>query len=318
MRGYKAFNKDLTCRGMQYEIGKEFVFEGKLIPCKQGFHFCETIGDCYKFYKQDESVRICEVEATGDIVEHEYKHVTNRIKILREITNKNLKKGNTGNNNTGYLNSGDENYGNINSGDRNYGNWNSGNSNIGDCNTGSKNSGFYNSGDYNSGDRNSGHQNSGFRNSGMENSGDWNSGNKNSGDANSGDRNSGIRNSGDWNSGNRSSGVFNTEKKPTIKMFDKESPWTYNDWFNSRAREIMAGCPHSHSDYISKYEITDEEKENRPECETTGGYVKTYRVTTEERQKWWDNLSEDDKNEVKALPNFDGKKFCECVGIEHI
>ena len=29
MKGYKAFNKDLTCRGMQYEIGKEFTFDDK-------------------------------------------------------------------------------------------------------------------------------------------------------------------------------------------------------------------------------------------------------------------------------------------------
>lgn len=318
MRGYKAFNKDLTCRDMQYEIGKEYVFEGEPIPCKQGFHFCETIGDCYKFYQRNENTRICEVEVTGKIVKDDSKYVTNKIKILREITNNNLRKGNIGDNNTGYLNSGFNNYGDRNSGDNNYGDWNSGNRNIGDCNAGIKNSGFYNSGDFNSGDRNSGHQNSGFRNSGMENSGDWNSGNKNSGDANSGDRNSGIKNSGDWNSGNRSSGVFNTEKKPTIKMFDKDSAWTYNDWFNSRAREIMASCPHSHSDYIGRYEITDEEKENHPEYKTTGGYVKKYTVTTEDRQKWWDKLSKKDKEEVKALPNFDEKKFCECVGIEHI
>lgn len=32
MKGYKAFNNDLTCRGMQYKIGKEYVFDGKPIP----------------------------------------------------------------------------------------------------------------------------------------------------------------------------------------------------------------------------------------------------------------------------------------------
>lgn len=318
MRGYKAFNSDLSCRDMKYEIGEEYNFEGEPIPCKQGYHFCKTIGDCYKFYTKDESTRICEVEATGKIVEDEYKYVTNKIKIIGEITNKNLRNGNTGNKNTGYLNSGDENYGESNSGDSNYGDWNCGNSNIGNLNTGEANSGYYNSGNFNDGYRNSGHQNTGYANSGMENCGDWNSGNKNSGNMNSGDRNRGARNSGDWNCGNRSSGVFNTEKTPTIKMFDKESPWTYSDWYYSHARSIMASCPHIYSDYISEYEMTDEEKEKHPEYKTTGGYVKVYTLTKEEKQKWWDDLSEEDKNEVKALPNFDEKKFCECVGIEHI
>lgn len=318
MRGYKAFNKDLTCRDMQYEIGKEYVFEGEPIPCKQGFHFCETIGDCYNFYPKYESTRICEVEVTGDIVKEDFKYVTNKIKIIREITNKNQRKGNIGSNNTGYLNSGFNNYGDRNCGDNNDGDWNCGDRNIGNFNTGDANSGYYNSGSFNSGMKNSGNQNRGLSNSGDRNSGDWNSGNKNSGNKNSGNRNSGDRNSGDWNSGNRSGGVFNTKKRPKIKMFDKESPWTYNDWFNSRAREIMESCPNSYSDYIGTYEITDEEKENHKEYKTTGGYVKKYTVTTKDKQKWWDNLSEEDKNEVKALPNFDEKKFCECVGIEHI
>ena len=248
MKRYKAFNNDLTCRGMQYEIGKEYVFDGKPIPCKQGFHFCETIADCYEFYPMSDDTRICEVEAVGDIAEEGVKRVTNKIRILAEITCENLRKGNTGKSNSGYRNSGD-----------------------------------WNSGDWNSGDWNSG---------------DWNS--------------------GDWNSGDWNSGVFNTEKKPTIKMFDKDSSWTYDDWYDSRARCIMEGCPYSYSDYIPADDMTDEEKEKHPGHKTIGGFVKTFTVTAEDKQKWWDNLSKEDKDEVKALPNFDADKFCKCVGIEHI
>ena len=293
MKGYKAFNNDLTCRGMQYEIGKEYVFDGEPIPCRQGFHFCETIADCYEFYPMSDDTRICEVEATGEIAEDGVKRVTNGIKVLAEITCDNLRKGNTGASNSGYRNSGYRNSGYRNSGDRN-------------------------SGDSNSGDRNSGYRNSGYRNSGNWNSGDRNSGDWNSGDWNSGDRNSGYSNSGNWNSGNWNSGVFNTEKKPTIKMFDKDSSWTYDDWYDSQVRRIMEGCPYSYSDYIPAGDMTDEEKENHPEYKTIGGFVKTFTVTVEDKQKWWDNLSESDKNEVKALPNFDAEKFCKCVGIEHI
>ena len=268
MKGYKAFNSDLTCRGMQYEVGKEYVFDGKPIPCRQGFHFCETIADCYEFYPMSDDTRICEIEATGEVIAEGVKRVTNVIKILAEITCDNLRKGNTGASNSGY----------SNSGNRNSGDWNSGN-----------------------------------RNSGNSNSGDWNSGNSNSGDWNSGDRNS-----GDWNSGDRNSGVFNTDKTPTIKMFDKDSSWTYDDWYDSRARRIMEGCPYSYSDYIGADDMTDEEKERHPEYKTIGGYVKTFTATAEDKQKWWDSLSERDKNEVKELPNFDADKFCKCVGIEHI
>ena len=263
MKGYKAFNSDLTCRDMQYEIGKEYKFDGKPIPCRQGFHFCETIADCYEFYPMNDDTRICEVEATGEVIEEGVKRVINVIKILAEITCDNLRKGNTGTSNSGNRNSG-----NRNSGDRNSGNWNSG-----------------------------------YRNSGYSNSGNSNSGN---------------RNSGDWNSGNFSSGVFNTEKKPTIKMFDKDSTWTIDDWNESTARIVMSGCPYTYLDYIYADDMTEEEKEKHPEYKTIGGYVKTFTATAEDKQKWWDSLSESDKNEVKALPNFDEKKFCECVGIEHI
>ena len=285
MKGYKAFNKDLTCRGMQYEIGKEFTFDGEPIPCRQGFHFCETIADCYEFYAESDDTRICEVEAFGDIAEEGVKRVTNKIRILAEITCENLRKGNTGKSNSGYRNSGYR-----NSGDRN--------------------SGYRNSGDRNSGDRNSGDWNSGYRNSG-----DWNSGDRNSGDRNSGDRNSGDWNSGDWNSGDRNSGIFCTEKEPKIKIFDKDSDWTFKDWYESRAYRVMEGCPYSYSDFIDADDMSDKEKENHPEYKTIGGYVKVFVAKAEDKQAWWDKLSSSDKEAVKNLPNFDKYKFRECTEI---
>ena len=300
MKGYKAFNKDLTCRGMQYEIGKEFTFDGEPIPCRQGFHFCETIADCYEFYAESDDTRICEVEAVGDIAEEGVKRVTNKIRILAEITCESLRKGNTGKSNSGYRNSGDRNSGDRNSGDRNSGDWNSGYRNSGDWNSGDWNSGYRNSGDWNSGDWNSGYRNSGDRNSGYRNSGD---------------RNSGDWNSGDWNSGDRNSGIFCTEKEPKIKIFDKDSDWTFKDWYESRAYRVMEGCPYSYSDFIDADDMSDKEKENHPEYKTIGGYVKVFVAKAEDKQAWWDKLSSSDKEAVKNLPNFDKYKFRECTEI---
>lgn len=303
MIGYKAFNMNLTCRDMQYEIGKEYVFEGKPIACKQGFHFCETIAECYQFYPMSCSTRICKIEASGDIVKDGLKYITNKIKIIEEITKENIKKGNKGYNNSGYrneghYNSGECNNGAYNSGDMNNGNNNSGNRNIGSFNSGAINIGQGNSGDNNIGNLNSGNENIGYKNSGNHNTGDCNS--------------------GEWNSGNYNSGLFNTEMKPTMKMFDKESSWTYSDWYKSQAKRIMDRCPNNYTQFVFVEDMTEEEKENHPEYKTIGGFIETVKITKEERQAWWDNLGEKDKNEIKALPNFDEKKFCECVGIEHI
>lgn len=52
MRGYKAFNKDMTCKGFQYEIGHTYEFDGEPIPCKQGFHFCKSIAEFIRHIKQ--------------------------------------------------------------------------------------------------------------------------------------------------------------------------------------------------------------------------------------------------------------------------
>ena len=255
VKGFKAFDKNMKCRGMQYEVGKEYTMEELPIPCERGYHFCKSISDCYDYYEMSEDTRICEIEAFGKVAtDDEVKFCTNGIRIVAEIANP-REASNSGSSNSGYRNSGD---------------WNSG-----------------------------------YRNSGYRNSGDWNSGDWNSGD----------RNSGDWNSGYRNSGVFCTAKNPKIKFFDKDSDLTYEDWWNSRARRIMEGCPYSYSDFICSEDMTDDEKENHPEYKTIGGFIKTFVVTSTDKQTWWDKLSEDDKQTIFNLPNFDAEKFKSCTGI---
>ena len=127
--------------------------------------------------------------------------------------------------------------------------------------------------------------------------------------------NSNSTNSGYWNSGSRSSGLFNTEKNPKIKMFDKDSDWTIEDWIESEARFIMNSCPYTYSDFINESDMTEEEKENHPEYKTMMGYIKTFVATKEDKEKWWNDLSVTDKDIIRALPNFDFGKFRQCVGF---
>ena len=161
---------------------------------------------------------------------------------------------------------------------------------------------------------NSGNWNSGNCNSGNCNSGDWNSGNCNSGDWNSGDWNSGDRNSGDWNKTSFSNGCFNTVS-PKIYMFNKPTDWTFEQWFNCRARYLLNQIDDCPLEYIWFDSMTDEEKAAHPEAETTGGYLKE-RTTADNARKWWAGLSADDRNIIFSLPNFDAEIFKEITGID--
>ena len=48
-KAYKGFNKDMTCRGFQYEEGKEYETENASL-CNEGFHACLNPLDCFGYY----------------------------------------------------------------------------------------------------------------------------------------------------------------------------------------------------------------------------------------------------------------------------
>ena len=65
IKAYKGFKKDMTCKGFQYEEGKEYETD-KAEVCETGFHACEYPLDCFKYYAPSESV-FHEVEQGGEI-----------------------------------------------------------------------------------------------------------------------------------------------------------------------------------------------------------------------------------------------------------
>ena len=136
----------------------------------------------------------------------------------------------------------------------------------------------------------------------------------NSGNRNSGNRNSGNRNSGDWNKCSFSNGCFNTES-PKIYLFNKPSPWTYRDWLNSEARFLLNQIPGDVLEYRWLENMTDEEKAEHPEAETTGGYLKEL-DNSECALIWWRGLNDRQKAIITALPNFDKAIFKEITGID--
>ena len=208
---YKATDKDMKCRGYQFELGKwSDPVEGDLVLCKNGYHFCEQPSGVWAYY-DEEGTRVFKCEVRDAVMSDEpgadVKSVCRQIRLVEEV----------------------EIGGDYNTGDYNTGNRNTGDCNTGDCNTGGCNTGDYNTGYRNTGDRNTGDYNTGYRNTGDRNTGDCNTGDCNTGGCNTGDRNTGDYNTGDYNVGNYHSGVFGVGDAPFTSFgveCDRDSfPW---------------------------------------------------------------------------------------------
>ena len=85
MKCFKGFDKDLKCRGFQYEIGKEYTEETADI-CNCGFHACEFPMDVFGYYPPSDS-RYCEVEldANDQKTSDDSKRVGKKISVKAEI-----------------------------------------------------------------------------------------------------------------------------------------------------------------------------------------------------------------------------------------
>ena len=236
----KGFDKNLCCRGMQFEVGKTYdtgAKDNEIKLCSNTvFHYCNSTEQVHSYYSCDPAKhnRFCEIKVLGAEIADGEKCGSNRIKIVREIIGDELKvltrqvDGNTGLFNSGYRNSGD---------------WNSG-----------------------------------YRNSGYRNSGDWNS--------------------GDWNSCDYSNGVFCNQADKDIRIFNKPSGMSLEEFWDSKYFEALQSEP---------FELTYwDDKNKKMKCRS---YKDACAI-------WWSNLTEKNKKIIQEIPNFDPEIFFDITGID--
>ena len=85
VKGYKAFNKGMICRGKQYKENATYEENGNEI-CEAGvMHFCENPFDVLNYYplvdKNGGISDFADVEAIGDIYKEKDKTATNKLHI---------------------------------------------------------------------------------------------------------------------------------------------------------------------------------------------------------------------------------------------
>ncbi len=90
----KGFDKDLKCRGFQFEIGKEYKIDVKKedmrLCTNTVFHYCDSLHNVHKFYDVLGNNRFCEIEVLGEEITDGEKYGSNHIKIVREIKGREL------------------------------------------------------------------------------------------------------------------------------------------------------------------------------------------------------------------------------------
>ena len=221
----KGFDKNLCCRGMQFEVGKIYdtgAKDDEIRLCSNTvYHYCDNIEQVHTHYSCNpaQQNRFCEIEVLGAEVADGKKCGSNKIKLVREIVGDELKtlisqiNGNTG----------------------------------------------------------------------LFNSGFWNSGNWNS---------------GSWNSCNYSNGVFCNQEDKNIRIFNKPSGMSLEEFWDSKYYEAL---------YSEPLELTYwDDKSKELKCRN---YKDACAI-------WWSKLTAENKEIIQQIPNFDPDVFLDITGID--
>ena len=221
----KGFDKNLCCRGVQFEVGKIYdtgAKDDEIRLCSNTvYHYCDNIKQVHTHYSCNpaQQNRFCEIEVLGAEVTDGEKCGSNKIKLVREIVGDELKTL------------------------------------IGQING-----------------------NTGLFNSGYRNSGDWNS--------------------GDWNSCNYSNGVFCNQEDKNIRIFNKPSGMSLEEFWDSRYFKALRSEP---------LELTYWDNKNKKlKCRS---YKDACAI-------WWSKLTEKNKKIIQEIPNFDPEIFFDITGID--
>lgn len=86
MTYYKGMNRNMINYDIEFQVGQTYYYDGELMLCSKGFHFCSNLLDCFFYHPRREKSRYFEVEVGGDVIEAERKSVCSEITIIRELS----------------------------------------------------------------------------------------------------------------------------------------------------------------------------------------------------------------------------------------
>lgn len=104
---YKGFNDLLQCKSFQYEVGQTYTMDEPIRLCGKGFHFCKLLTQVFSFYprvvghgsfilsdKRDKynKFAVISVPEDAEIQEDKVKCCSNRITIVRVLTNEEIEQ----------------------------------------------------------------------------------------------------------------------------------------------------------------------------------------------------------------------------------
>ena len=220
---------------------------------------------------------------------------------------------------TGNYSTGDWSTGNRSTGDRSTGHHSTGYRSTGNCSTGHWSTGYRSTGNCSTGDRSTG-----YRSTGHCSTGHWSTGDRSTGHCSIGDRSTGNystghwstghcstgnRSTGDWSISNYSTGHFSTEDYAGFGAFNK--PCTPDEWANADKPNWLY---FDLTEWVSTYNMSDQEKEDNPSYKTTEGYLRVYGYQ-EAFQKSYNEANREEQLKIKELPNFDADVFFTISGI---
>lgn len=71
VEGYKGTDRDMSCRGYQFELGKQYDMpeDAEIETCSSGFHLCLNINDVFNYYEIGDGHRFFKVKALVRILD---------------------------------------------------------------------------------------------------------------------------------------------------------------------------------------------------------------------------------------------------------
>jgi len=190
--------------------------------------------------------------------------------------------------------------GDKSTGDRSTGHYSTGSCSTGHFSTGDSSTGYSSTGNCSTGPYSTGNHSTGFCSTGCYSTGHRSTGNYSTG----------LRSTGSWSISNYSAGHFSTIDNTGFSVFNK--PCSVEEWENVEKPKFIY---FDLTEWINENEMSDKEKEDNPTYKTTGGCLKVYTY----KEAWlnsWSSASDEDKELLYRLPNFDATVFKEISGID--